>query len=258
MPNFRTPRLLGIFNVIFASEILLCGLCMGGYTLTLPLWGRAMQSATQQVEKQAETARAQAISALEAEEESAKTPEEKAEVEARRRDLESRPKVVMPNMMDLQKLGMTDSKLISWSMAEVVSGLILNVMLLASGIGLMNWKGWGRSLGIWTGVLKIVRLGLVYGVFIIVVVPTVSQKIGDAVGEMMIAQQQAAGRGPGGMPASSMFVRIYTITYSGMGLGMIALGSVYPAIMVWFLTRPGAKVACSNVYKLPKEPNQPW
>lgn len=244
--------------MVFAAEILLCGLCMGGYTLTLPLWGKAMQSLTQQVEKQAEVAKVKALSALEEEEKAAKTPEEKAEVQARRKDLESSPKGPMVNMMDLQKLGMTDPRLTAWSLTEVITGLILNVMLLASGIGLMNWKGWARSLGIWTGVLKIVRLVLVYGVFIVAIVPPISQKLGDAVGEMMIAQQQSIGKGPGGIPQASMFVRIYTITYSGMGLGMITLGSVYPAIMLWFLTRPGVRVACSNVYKLPKEPNQPW
>ena len=51
-PDFRTSRLLGIFNTLFASEILLCGLCMCGYTATLPLTSKVMTSMGAQIDKQ--------------------------------------------------------------------------------------------------------------------------------------------------------------------------------------------------------------
>jgi hypothetical protein len=258
VPNFRTARLFGIFNVLFATELLVCGLCMGGYTLSLPLWGRAMARLQSQMDQQAESAKKASLDALADQEKLAKTDAEKAEIEAKRKELEAKPNVNPAGMMDFSKLGMDDPQIIKWSMIEVITGVILNVMMLAAGIGLMSWKPWSRQLGVWTAVLKITRLVLLYGFFIIVIVPIFSEKIGQAVGEMMVAQQQSIGRGPGAMPPTSMFVRIYTITYSAMGVGIMALGVIYPAISLWYLTRPGVKVACSNLYKLPKEPRQPW
>jgi hypothetical protein len=75
-----------------------------------------------------------------------------------------------------------------------------------------------------------------------------------------MAQQQAAmGRtGPQAGPSTEMFVRIYTVTYSAIGVGIMVLGAVYPLLLLWFLTRPGVKLACSGALKPPKEPNQPW
>ena len=50
--------------------------------------------------------------------------------------------------------------------------------------------GSAEGLWIWTAVLKIARLVLIYGFFIIVIVPNFSEKLGHMVGEMMNAQQQ--------------------------------------------------------------------
>ena len=258
MPNFRTPRLLGIFNVLFATEILACGLCMGGYTVTLPLWGRLIQQAQSQTRQRFEAAKASELAALAEKEKAAKTTEDRAEIVTERLRVEARPDpTAAAAMMDLSKMGLDDPTFIRWTWTEVFSGLVLNVMLLASGVGLLHWKPWARSLGVWTGVLKVLRLVLVYGFFIIGVVPPISQRIGGAVSTMM-AGQPGMGAPAGAGSAAAMFTRIYTVTYSALGVGMIALGVIYPAILLWLLTRPGVKVACAGTHKLPKEPNQPW
>lgn len=258
MPNFRTPRLLGIFNVLFATEILACGLCMGGYAVTLPLWGRVIQQAQSQTRQRFEAAKKAELVALAAREKGAKTAEERAEIAGERLRVEARPDpTAAAGMMDLNKMGMNDPALIRWTWTEVLSGLVLNAMLLASGIGLLHWKPWARSLGVWTGALKVLRLVLVYGFFIIGVVPPVSQRIGEAVSTMMAGQPGMAPPAGAGSPAA-MFTRIYTVIYSAWGVGMIVLGVIYPAVLLWLLTRPGVKVACAGTHKLPKEPNQPW
>jgi hypothetical protein len=255
-PNFRTPRLLGIFNVLFAAQILVCGLCMGSYTLTMPIWGKVMAQAQNQAKLQVENANKAALDAVEEQLKEAKTDKEKEALEARKREIEARPNFVMPGMMDISKMGLDDPTLVGWTWSEVISGLVLNVLMLVSGVGLMSWKPWGWSLALWTSVLKILRLCLVYGFFIVAIVPPMSQRIGDMVGGMLVAQQAALGRA-GTMPPASMFARIYTVTYSAMGLWMLLLGVIYPALQIWWLTRPGVKLACSGTMKLPREPRQP-
>ena len=44
--------------------------------------------------------------------------------------------------------------------------------------------------------------------------------------------------------------------YSGMAVGMIILGSIYPLIVIWTLTRPGVRAACFP-YQLSKPKPEP-
>jgi len=137
-----------------------------------------------------------------------------------------------------------------WYWVEILTGLAVNVVLLISGIGLLKYKGWARSLGIWTALFKILRLGLLYGFFIIVVVPPFSKAVGEAVGQMMVQQQQImGGKGAPAMADPQMFTKIYAIMYSFMGVGMIAIGSIFPGIMLYFLTRPRIQSACDPSHK---------
>jgi hypothetical protein len=256
LPSFRTARLVGIFNVLFGAEIFLCGLLWGSYIITLPMLGRAIQTVQKQQEDRAEASKKAELEALDEEEKGAKTEVEKVEIEARRREVKSRPRPFTAASMDLATMGMTDQKTLAWSIAEVTSGLVLNILLLASGIGLLSWKPWSRPLGVWTSALKIVRLALLYGFFVVAIAPMIGQKYGQAVSQMM-TQGQIGGMPKGATLATSTLVQIYTITYSLLGAGMIVCGAVYPAVAIWLLTRPGVKAACSGVFQLPKEPHQP-
>lgn len=256
-PNFRLTRLVGIFNVNFAVLLILGGICMGGYTITIPVWTRLMTQIQSQATKQLETSRKQSIKAALEAEEQAKTEKEKFEAAVRRAEIENRPPASLPAGMDLTKLGMDSPTFMAWTWTEVFSGIVVNLMMLASGIGLLSWRPWARKLGIWTAFLKIVRLVLAYGFFVLVIVPVFAHNLGQMVVEMMASQPGMMG-GRGAAPPAEMFERIYAIMYSGMGVGYVVLAVIYPILLIWLLTRPGVKSACSGLLKLPKEPNQPW
>lgn len=256
IPSYRIPRLLGIFHVVFASELLICGLGLGVYAASLPIFGRLIAQAQKQVERQAETARQADLDALTEKEAQAKTSAEKSEIAAQRVAINARPRAMIQGAMDLNKMGLSDPNFIRWSWAEVLTGLILNVLMLASGLGLLFWKPWARTLGVWAAALKVGRLTLLYSYCIVAIVPPMSERFGHMVGEMMVQQQQAIGRTA--PPVSTdMLVKVYTVMYSVMAAGTLVVGVIYPLISLWFLTRPGVKVACSGTVKLPKEPNQP-
>jgi hypothetical protein len=254
-PNFRTARLVGIFNTLFAFEILLCGLCMGGYSVT-QFWTMKLLSSFQAIaEKNAALMHENQRASIEQDEKDAKNDQQKIEAAARRLDFERKPKNPFGMGADLSKLAITEPAMIAWIWVELLTGLVLNIALLASGIGLMHWKPWAVRLGIWAALLKILRLVLVHGYAVLVLVPMYSAKIGPVVAEMMQQQGQpvpAFGPDPG-----LTFTRIYTISYSAFGVSYIICALIYPVLLLWWLTRPGVKSACSGRFRLPKEPNQP-
>ena len=54
---------------------------------------------------------------------------------------------------------------------------------------------------------------------------------------------------PGGGPnpfTPEMFTRMYVITYSIMTVGTIILGSIYPAVLIWLLSKRSVKAACGE------------
>ena len=243
-PNYRTTRLLGIFNIVFASLLLIGGLCMGVSLAIQPMLIKAMNDVQKKAEAQGEAVRKGELDDLAKRAEAAKTDAEKAQLETERKEVEARPKGGVP-MFDISKL-MNQPEIQGWYWVEIMTGLIVNVAMFVSGIGLLKYRGWARNLALWTMLLKIARLALVYGFFIIAIVPGFSKTIGEAVSQMMMQQQGIMVKGPKGVPDAATFTKIYTITYSIMGAGMIAIGSIYPAVMLVFLTRPRVKSACDD------------
>jgi hypothetical protein len=254
-PNFRTPRLIGIFSVVFASELLIVGFCLGGYAAIMPMIGRFTSTAQKQMDAQVESANKAELAALAVREKKAKTDEEKIDVAARRKEIESRTKNPLSSVMALNQVTLNRT-FITYSWADVLTGMTLNVMMLAAGIGLLSWRPWSRRLAIWTAGLKIVRLVLLYGFFIIAIVPPYAKQLGDAVEQMMGASAQMSG-GKAPIVASGFYTKVYTVMYSGFGVGVIVTGVIFPAIVIWCLTRPSVVSACSGLLRTPKEPNQP-
>ncbi len=254
-PNFRTPRLIGIFSVVFASELLIVGLCLGGYAAIMPLIARFTTNAQNQVEAQLEASNKVELDALAAKEKTAKTDEEKIEIAAKRKEIQSRPKNPMASMMAINQVQLGDKTFIAYTWTDVLTGVVLNILMLTAGIGLLHWRPWARSLAVWTSAVKIVRLILLYGFFIIVIIPPYCQRLGDAVEQMMTAPQFSGIKGVA--MSGGFYARMYTVMYSAFGLGVMLIGVIYPAIVIWCLTRPAVKSACSGILKTPREPNQP-
>ena len=252
LPNPRTALVLGMFNVNFAILLMLCGLVSASSLIVTPVLTRAMGRVQDDLKAQVESQRSERLKQLELDAKAATTEKEKQEIEARKTDIENKPGVPMTPMLDLSDMGMDNPTLLAWWWIELGTGLLVNLMLLASGIGLLYCKTWSWKLGFWTAILKIARLVVVYAACIIVVIPIFSQKLGAAVGKMMAQQQAVAGRSAAFSPPPDLFVKVYSVMYSGMAVGMIALGSIYPLIMIWTLTRPGVRAAC-----FPYRPSKP-
>jgi hypothetical protein len=257
VPNYRIPKLLGILNIVFASGLLLCGLCSALYFALLPAFVAGMDQIQKNVEVKAKESRAAELRDLEEREKSAPNAQEKAEIEAQRKAVLDRPQPVMPKTMDLKAMGLGDSRVITFYTVDILSGLIMNLLLLSAGIGLVLRKSWGISLGVWTAGLKIVRLVALYGYFCLAIAPILAEGMTKVAVEAIVQQQQAAGRPMPGGPPVEILQKTYMIMSTLYAVGLIVFGSIYPAVSLWLLTRPGARAACSGA-KSPLKPENDW
>jgi hypothetical protein len=257
VPNPRIPKVLGILNIVFASGMLLCGLCSGLYLAMLPTFARAIDQVQQNVEVKAKERRSAELKDLEEQEKTAPTEQEKAEAAARRKAVLESPQPAMPKAMNLKAMGLADKKVVAYYAVDFASGIVVNLLMLVAGIGLVLRKSWGLSLGVGTAALKIVRLVAVYGYFALATAPALAQGMASAAAEIVTQQQQAMGRPfPGGAPGAFL-QRTYMIMHTLYAVGLIVFGSIYPAVSLWLLTRPGARAACSGG-PAPQKPDNEW
>jgi Sec-independent protein translocase protein TatA len=254
--NRAIPKILGILNIVFAAMLLIVGLCQLGSSAAMPIYSKMMKDVDAQQKAQAEARAKETIKQLEEQEKEAKSEEDKAEIREAKKVAAARPPGVQIPMIDIMKLA-NNRQISSWMFAELLTGVAVNIAMLAAGIGLVRFKGWGRTLGLWTAAVKIFRLIVVYTYAALVVVPPFSKLLGEEVGKMMLQQQQAMGRpAPPGMTPDT-FVKIYTVTYTIMCVMMIVLGVIYPLISLWLLSRPSAKAACAASASKPI-PSDTW
>jgi hypothetical protein len=241
VPNVSIPRTLGILNIVFAAIMLSCGLFSVGSMAFMPAIKKAVKTQQEEVQKKIDAQNQAELDALAEREKAAKTEAEKAEAAAERTALAaSKKRSMVSATIDLEAMGMADPRFLGYWHADIFTGILLNLAMLISGIGLLLLKPWARTTWLWTAGIKIVRLLVCYGYFAAVLVPPLAQKLGTAVGQMMA--QQGAVRGGGG-PSVEMLVRIYAITYTVYAIGLIVVGSIYPAISLWLLNKQGAKAA---------------
>lgn len=246
-PPTSAHRLIGMLSVSFAGVMLLCGAC-GSVSMLMqvamaPLSEGYQRTMVEALKAQRQQERDKSIAELKVQEEAAVTEEEKAQLAAQRQTLEAQPIVDLPvaDMMGMYR----EPTFIGYLVADTITGLVLNALLLTSGIGLLAAKSWARKLAIWVAALKIARLVFVYGFAIAFVVPTFSKQMGK-VAEQMVGQLPSRPGAPPMPPAGQTIATAYGIALTSSAVLMILFGAIYPVIMLWVLTRPKVKAACGE------------
>jgi hypothetical protein len=254
VPSPRPAKVIGILNIIFALIAMGMGLCCSVYTLVMPSMGPMIKAQQQQALAQQAAIRRAALASLHAQEQAAETEEAKAQIRAKIGALEAAPLQVQPEI-DIERLGLQDPRYLGHFGADLASNLILNLLMFLAGIGLIRLKEWGRTLGVWVAALKLVRLLALTASLIFMVVPFVTRRVGEF-GAQVEAQEAARkgqpAAGPPGPPSREIaeMLRALAGMATGYAVGLLIFGSIYPAISLVVLTRPGVKAAC-----LPEEPS---
>ena len=237
-PNTGIPKTIGALNIIFASLLLLCGVCSGLYTaMQSAIWTMAAKQMPR-VQKAIEAQREFELRKLEEQEAAAPNAEAKAALQAQQQALKEQPLSKAP---DIGKI--VTPAMIIYGATDLTTGIVLNVLLLISGIGLLGLNEWGRVVALWSAGLKLIRLVTLYGYFAVVAAPAMAQQIAGVFEEMIKNQPPGAdGPGPEEIAEAARFIGFM---FSGGAIMMMVAGAIYPTIVLILLTRSSAKAACA-------------
>lgn len=243
VPNPQIPRSFGLMNILFGVILLLLGagqLALSYYSPKLFKW---VEDRTQQQLEEAKAKRQAKIKELTEKVKTAKTEEEKKDIELELNALQSAPEL-NPAMFDEMKKLQHDRRLLIYNYSEMSAGIVLNVIMIVSGVGLVALAEWARRLAIVTAWLKIARWTAMTVATIFVILPITTEAMQPLNRSI---QAQTTGR-PGGPPSPSMVIanltQISVVISVVSSIGTALVASVYPACLVWFLTRPPARAAC--------------
>ena len=245
-PKTTIPKTIGTLNIVFGSLLMLGAICSGLGLAMQSAMGPMMAAQQQQFQQMQEADRAQKLQELHDREKAAADENEKAAIQAQQKALKAMPVSKVP---DMAKFAQDADLQTGYIIADVVTGLLLNILLIVSGIGLLSFKEWGRRLGLWVAAAKIIRLVALYGYFIVVVVPNVTKALTTMFKDMF---EEAAKAAPPGqrVPGAAEMEQMGTgmgIFYTAFAVGMMILGVIYPIIVLILLSRSRVKAACAPV-----------
>lgn len=240
LPNTSLPKTTGVFNIVFASLLLLFVTFQIAATILSPTIVRFVQQTTGAVQAKADAARQERIDILKKQLDAAETDEEKDAIRGQLDVLKAQaaraPKV--PDMQAMtEKLQTPAVKAVSW--LDMSTSALLNTLMLISGIGLLKLKEGARRLALWVAGLKIARLTVLTLVQVFVIMP-ITLKV-----QREMFDQLAAG---GGANANTAVMSMSMKAGAAAGTAMAFIGAlfamVWPIMMIVMLTRPGSRAAC--------------
>jgi hypothetical protein len=244
VPNTGIPRTFGVLNIIFGVVLLLVGLGYAAWAVMAPTFIKQIQVQTQEALAKAKAEREAQVAELKKKEAAAKTAEEKEQLKTERAAIEV--VVEPPDMADLTNWDMyADPRYQAYFWGDVSTGILLNLAMIVAGAGLLATAEWGRRLAIGVAWGKILRLLAMAVITLTVVLPMTTERTQRAF-EKMEAQMKARPGGAAPQAFSKEVARMSAVFGAVASVGFTVVGAIYPALAIWFLTRPRARAACAG------------
>ncbi len=160
----------------------------------------------------------------------------------------------MSEFMDLSNWNVfADIRLAIYYCTELGAGILLNLLMLVSGVGLLGLAEWGRRLAVGVAWGKIVRWVAMVIVTMVLVLPITTQKMQKAF-DKVEQQTKARGGRAAAFPMGSL-AQFTAISGAITAVFEAVVFSIYPGLTIWYLTRPPTRAAC--MAKLPFGPPVP-
>ena len=130
---------------------------------------------------------------------------------------------------------------------EIILGMVLNVLMVVSGLGLLSLTESCRRLAIGVAWAKIVRWVAMALAYMIIILPIETEKLNKYYQALDVQiQVNASGMATGpNLNGAAMMATISATKFLLVGLAAL----IYPALSVWLLTRPSSRAACLQVSK---------
>jgi hypothetical protein len=239
VPNTGIPRTFGLLNVIFGVMLLLGGIGSVAWVLMAPTIGKVMQAQRRETLAKAKAEREARIADLKKQEAAAKTEAEKEQLRTEREAAESVPEPPEPPDVTIWDT-YADPRYRAYFCGEVSLGIVLNIAMIVAGAGLLATAEWGRRLAIGVAWGKIVRLVAMAVITLTVIVPMTAEYTQPSL-DKIAAQARL-----GGPAMSNQMAQVMPILGAVGAVGFTVVGSIYPGLAIWFLTRPRARAACAG------------
>ncbi|MBX6315630.1 MAG: hypothetical protein IRY99_22360 [Isosphaeraceae bacterium] len=248
-PRPGLPKTIGILNIVFGALLLLCIPCGAGYLALMANMGRLLDYQNAEIQARIEAKRKARLDELAAREKAAASEEQKAQIRAERSKILSEPGPPQVSTMNLEAMtrALQDRRIIAYYLLDFGSGWLINLVMLVAGIGLVRLKEWGRRLALGVAAVKIARLVVVSIALVGYVVPISIETMRRGIIAM---GQQAGAEGGGADPhheaekMAAEFVQAMWRMNIAYTVGLLVIGSIYPAVVLAVLTRPAARAAC--------------
>jgi hypothetical protein len=239
VPNTGIPRTFGLLNVIFGVMLLLGGIGSVAWVLMAPTIGKAMQAQRRETLAKAKAEREARIADLKKQEAAAKTEAEMEQLRTEREAAESVPEPPEPPDVTIWDT-YADPRYRAYFCGEVSLGIVLNIAMIVAGAGMLATAEWGRRLAIGVAWGKIVRLVAMAVITLTVIVPMTAEYTQPSL-DKIAAQARL-----GGPAMSNQMAQVMPILGAVGAVGFTVVGSIYPGLAIWFLTRPRARAACAG------------
>lgn len=252
VPKPQLPRTIGVLNLLFGGLLLLCGMGCMSQTFMGLVSGKSPHLDPKETQEVVNEMKKNVVAELKQKEDTAGNDAERARLHEERVKLEAK-KSRVEDQVDFARVNEALAWIPRYLWIEVTSGPLLNFLMVISGIGLLQLKGWGRVLGVWVAALKIIRLVALCILLTVVILPKLSSSLGGFVktdaGEAVLAKAMEDQRTqPGGgtpMPDPQEILNMINVMGYGAAIAVACFGSIYPLIALIVLTRQSAKVACA-------------
>lgn len=242
------PRTIGILNLVFGGLLLLLGAGVMGVLGPFLVENHPFQLDPVETQQVFDQLRLQMVNDLIRQESAAKTDVEKNRLKQIRAEFAT-VRATLTDKVNFTQVNADLPWLSRYLWVDTVTGPILNLLLILSGIGLIRRKGWGRNLAIQVAVMKLVRLAGLSAMLAVVVVPhmnrTMSQFASTELAEAFLkhAMDQDS---PLPTPSISLKPAEFVQAVSALGysyaLISLAFGSIYPLIVLIVLHRSRVRI----------------
>lgn len=253
-PQPSIPRAIGSLNFVFGSLLFLLG--WGGLNYVGPSFcqNRPFAFEAGDLQHLYDQGHRELVTALEAREATTKDAAKKDRLKQQRLELAAKHRNDVERAIDRLTMN-RDLLWASWYLwADLVTGPVLNLLMLASGMGLIQMKEWARKMALWIAGVKLARLVLLSGVLMAVVIPrteAVMERVAATpLGEVLVARLNSDNAELGTKnPAAVIYTtrnlpaEVTLIQYV-LAIMVLIVGSIFPTLTLILLTRPGAQAAC--------------
>ncbi|HWE35003.1 MAG TPA: hypothetical protein VG406_00410 [Isosphaeraceae bacterium] len=242
LPDARGPRRIGILGIIIALALLMtCNLPSMIFTAFLPAYVPMMRAMEKTQAKQFADERLRGIEEARAKEAAARTEAEWAEAHAEVQAREATPpQPPQPQAMFFE--AMDDRRVKPYLWLDAATGIALNVAMFVGAIGLIQLREWGRKTSNWVAAIKVLRIAAALALGVGVVAPAIGLAMGDSLGKFLAQMPTVPRRGTS--PAE--LKKFMTIGWTAGLIVFELLALVWPVIVLWVLSRPGARAACQR------------